>query len=185
MKTSDDIVKEWLVVSCQAGDRRSMEMLVKRWHPRIIKQINYQIRDYETSEDIAQEVWIAIIRKIKSLKDPALFGVWSLRIAHHKAVDWIRSHQKDRSRSEDKRAAQVAFTEDDDHPSEEMLGRLRQAISVLPENQRTVISMFYQEKMSIQKIGLVLGIPVGTVKSRLFKAREKLKKTLDSKIVAR
>ena len=66
---------------------------------------------------------------------------------------------------------------------EEVLQQLRAAISELPDDQRSVIHMFYQESLDILSIGRILNIPTGTVKSRLFKAREKLKKILKKKTI--
>ncbi len=73
--------------------------------------------------------------------------------------------------------------ESDSGTPEEILVQLRLAIKELPDDQRTVVLMFYQENLNILSISRILNIPSGTVKSRLFKAREKLKKILKEKTI--
>lgn len=183
MRTSDHVIDEWLVINCQQGDRKALELLVKRWDPRIIRRVYLTTQNYSASKDIAQEAWIIIIRKIKSLKDPGAFEWWSLKIATAKAIDWIRANQVSRKREETRRIAQEDFMESDSGTPEEILVQLRLAIKELPDDQRTVVLMFYQENLNILSISRILNIPSGTVKSRLFKAREKLKKILKEKTI--
>ena len=183
MRTSDHIIDEWLVVSCQQGDRKALELLVKRWDSRILRRVYFTTQDANASKDIAQDAWITIIRKLKSLKDPGAFEWWSLRIATTKSIDWIRANQLNRKRDETRRMAQEDFMQDDSSPSEEILGSLRAAIYDLPETQQQVVKMFYQENLNILNIARILDLPTGTIKSRLFKARERLKKILKNKTI--
>lgn len=181
MRTSERIIDEWLVINCQHGDKKALELLVKRWDPKIVRRVYLTTLDRTASKDIAQDTWITIIRKIKSLKDPGAFEWWSLRIATGKAIDWIRANQVNRKRDETRKMVQQEFAESNPGPSEEILSSLRQAIQSLPEQQRLVVQMFYHENLNVLSIGKILGIPPGTVKSRLFQAREKLKKILKNK----
>ncbi len=183
MRNSNHVIDEWLVVNCQQGDRKALELLVKRWDSRILRRVYLTTQDATASKDISQEVWITIIRKLKSLKDPGAFEWWSLRIATAKAIDWIRANQLSRRREETRRTAQEEFMENQETPSDEILLQLRVAIGELPDQQQVVVRMFYQENLDILSIGRILDIPAGTVKSRLFKAREKLKKMLKEKTI--
>ncbi len=181
MRNSDHVIDEWLVINCQQGDRKALELLVKRWDSRIVRRVYLTTHDAIASKDIAQEAWITIFGKIKSLRDPGAFEWWSLRIATAKAIDWIRANQLSRKRDENRRVAQERFNEVQESPAEEVLQRLRMAITELPDEQRAVVHMFYQENLDVLSIGRILNIPTGTVKSRLFQAREKLKKMLKEK----
>ena len=183
MKVSKHIVEEWLILHCQRGGPKAFELLIKRWHPRIVSRIYYTIGDANAAEDIAQETWITILQKIKTLRDPGAFEWWSLRIATGKAIDWLRAKQTSRKREEVRKAAQEEFSEPTNNGKEEILDALRDAIYDLPEDQQRVIRMFYQEDLSIHAISKILGCPEGTVKSRLFKSREKLKKMLKTKMI--
>lgn len=182
MDTSEHIIEEWLVINSQQGDKRALELLIKRWHPKLIRRIYHTTKDAVASQDIAQEVWITIIIKIQTLKDPQSFKGWSLRIATTKSIDWIRANQLSRKRDDIRKMVQHELSENE--PFEEQEGKLaalRSAIEQLSEDQSQVVRMFYLEKLGVSLIAQVLGIPVGTVKTRLFKARKKLKETIENK----
>ncbi len=182
MKTTDQIIEEWLVINCQSGDRKAFELLVKRWNPKMMGRVYHTTKDATATQDIVQEAWIAIIKKIRTLKDPRAFQGWSLRIATHMAIDWIRSNQVNRKREGIRQAAQTEFTEKNQHTNEETLSSLKKAVDLLPDEQRVVINLFYQESLSITTISGLLDLPIGTVKSRLFRGREYLKKMLENKL---
>ncbi len=149
----------------------------------MIRRVYHTTNDREATADIVQEAWIIILRKIRTLKDPRAFEWWSLRIATAKAIDWIRATQLNRKRSENRKEAQEAFLETSPVDSEEQISALRKAIGELPEDQQLVVRMFYKESLGVNEIGRILDIPSGTVKSRLFKARERLKKLLKDKML--
>jgi RNA polymerase sigma factor (sigma-70 family) len=181
MKTSDQIVEELLVIKCQSGDRKAFELLVKRWNPKMLRRVYHTTKDASASKDIVQESWIIIIKKIKTLRDPAAFPGWSLKIATLKAIDWIRANQLSRKREDIRETAQQNFSEKNDDPNEELLKALKYAVRQLPKEQQEVIQLFYQEKLPLATICHLLDLPVGTVKSRLFRGREYLKKILEDK----
>ena len=182
MKSSDQIIAEWLVINCQAGDEKSLEQLVKRWNPKMLARVYHTTKDFEASKDIVQEAWILIVKKIKTLKDPRAFPSWSLRIATRMGIDWIRSNQVDRKRAEIRKTVQAELSEESPTSYEGAIDTLKKTIGALPEEQRTVIELFYQEGLSILTIGGILGVPAGTIKSRLFRGREYLKQTLENKL---
>lgn len=184
MRTTDHIIDEWLVVNCQNGDQKAKELLVKRWNYRIVRRIYLTTHDHASVQDLAQDSWITILEKINSLKDPSAFQWWSLRIATTKAIDWIRANQLDRKRDEVRQMAQSDFMEQMDSDKEEVMLKLREAILGLPEQQRLTVQMFYHEGLDILNISRILNLPTGTVKSRLFQARERLKNILNDKKIA-
>ena len=184
MKDSEEILEEWLVVNSQQGDKKALELLIKRWHPKLIRRIYHTTRDAVASQDIAQDVWVIIIKKLRSLKDPKSFKWWSLRIATTKAIDWIRANQLDRKRDEIRKMVQDEYESSSTRDEkEEAIASLRLAIQELSEAHSQIVRMFYQEKLGVAIIAQVLEIPVGTVKTRLFKARKKLKETLENKMM--
>ncbi|MEQ9466807.1 MAG: sigma-70 family RNA polymerase sigma factor [Ekhidna sp.] len=181
MRSPDHILSELLVVNCQQGDRKALELLIKKWNPNIVRRIYLTTKNQQASKDLAQDCWITIIEKIHSLKDPCAFEWWSLKIATSKAINWIRANQLERKRGEIRAVAQEDFSETTNTNSDEIISALRVAILELPEEQRQTIEMFYLENLKIDSIGKILNLPTGTVKSRLFKARERLKKILKTK----
>ncbi len=172
-KSADQIFDELLVLKYREGDKKAMELLIKRWHQKIKRQLNRHTYEQEVAEDLAQEVWEAILKGIYNLREPALFGIWALRIATRKAVDWIRSNQRER------KIEYPQLVESDGGDGEEdVVERLNLAMKKLPDQQRLILMMFYLEKHSVDEISAVLEVPSGTVKSRLFNARKQLKELL-------
>ncbi len=163
------------MLRCQSGDKQAFNILVERWHPKLIKQAFWHTKNGEAAKDIAQDCWQSIFKGLKNIKDPASFSVWAYRIVYRRSVDWIRGQQRDRNIKMD---VAVESTPDNTDNQTEVLDKLKSVIRNLPDNQRDILTMFYLRNYSIREIGKIMGIPTGTVKSRLFHARERLKKYL-------
>ncbi|NIR42694.1 MAG: RNA polymerase sigma factor, partial [Gemmatimonadetes bacterium] len=89
-RTPASVLDEYLVVESQLGDRVAFARLVDRWHARLLRHAYHYTQDGEAARDVAQESWIAVVRGLRSLEDPARFRAWVLRIVANKARDWIR-----------------------------------------------------------------------------------------------
>lgn len=174
-KTQEHIFDALLVLQHLAGHKKAMPLLVKRWYRKMLLHSCRFTKNMEASKDIVQECWIVIINKLSSLKDPSFFGIWALSIVSKKSVDWIRKQQKVRSDKEKFFKYPDQNNELDENPSGKMMN-LNSEIQKLTEKQQIVLKMFYVENYSISEIGSILSISSGTVKSRLFNAREQLKK---------
>lgn len=181
MRNYPDIFDELLIIKSQEGNQKALDLLVKRWHPRLIKQAFWTTKDMESAKDIAQECWPAIIKGLRRLKSPEKFKVWANKIAYFKSVDWIRSKQKDRENQKKNSEVTESWEQTRDEGREGKVRLLKRMILQLPEEQQSVLRLFYLEEHSIVEIGEILHIPPGTVKSRLFHAREQLKKKLKRK----
>ena len=154
---------------------RALELLARRWHPRLLRDATYLTGDAEAARDVAQEAWIGIARGVRRLQDPARFRSWAHRIVVHKSRDWIRRERAGRRAV--RRAADLAEQPAAEQPRDD-IARLRAALAELPADQRTVLSWFYLEEMSVREIAAALSIPAGTVKSRLYHARNALRSCL-------
>ena len=184
-RNADEITDEWLIVEAQRGHRGAMQALASRWHRRVISHAYRRTGQPEGAAEVAQDAWVAIVRGLHSLDDPSRFRAWIYRIVDHKAVDWVRKrrHQRDLNHrlredpslsvnsldTSPERDARAATSDDD--PIE----RLRRALRQLPEEPRTLLAMFYVDGLSILEIADALSLPEGTVKSRLFHARKRLR----------
>ena len=119
-----------------------------------------------------------MIRGIHRLDKPSLFQNWIYRIARHKCADWIRKKQSERKLKE-------SFSEESESWNESKtdgaVDVVRSEIQKLPSDQRSVLTLFYLNEMGIREIALILGVPEGTVKSRLYNARKMLKEALEDK----
>lgn len=169
-----------LVLDFQSGNKKAMAELVKRWHLIFCQKAYWIVKDASLSKDIAQDSWQTIIDKLYTLHKPSSFKSWALRIVYTKSVDAFRQQQINRIK-EDEYQKEVTRVVDDDDDHTELKSHLLKSIKSLPEHQQMVLRLFYTEGYSLNEISKLLNISVGTTKSRLFHAREKLKLILKDK----
>ena len=175
MKSTSDILTEWLVLGCKQGDSKAFNLLVKQWQPKVLKLAYWHCKNSIAAKDIAQETWTSVIKGIDRLHDPARFSVWLNQIVYRKSVDWIRVVQKERKIDTQEVKESLHSEEVDDGDRVKLIMR---HLKGLPEDQKIILTLFYLKDYNISEISEILEIPTGTVKSRLFNAREHLKKKL-------
>jgi RNA polymerase sigma-70 factor (ECF subfamily) len=163
----EQLVDEILVMDCQRGSIKAMEMLVSRWQKRLWKYAYNMAGDAEAAWDITQESWLGIIKGMRKLQDPASFKAWAYRITTNKSIDWIRKNRT---------AKNVGLDEVQGHQhKEEKDAGLKELLEKLDMKKRAVLNLYYFEQLSIPEVGIALKMPKGTVKSRLHSARKELK----------
>jgi RNA polymerase sigma-70 factor (ECF subfamily) len=172
-------VDELLVLQAQQGDRRALSILVKRWHPKLMRHAYNMVGNKAAAQDATQESWTAIMRNLSTLRDVAAFKVWMYRICTNKCRNWIRQQQRQRKLNEE---FKIDLEMDLQlRPDSTRMDRIKLELSKMSLNQRQILAMFYLESLSMKEISACLNIPVGTVKSRLYHAREHLKKKYHEK----
>ncbi|MEO1324276.1 MAG: sigma-70 family RNA polymerase sigma factor [Pseudomonadota bacterium] len=171
---TERVYDELLVTLARAGDRKAANRLAARWYPRLMRTALRLVRDRQDAEEAVQEAWAAICRGWPRLSDPAMFPGWAFGILRRKCVDRIRTAQRDRTRTAPLEAAP--------EPSQPARGELQveidQALASLSDDHRLAAILFFGEGLSLNEIAAVTGVPVGTAKSRIFKARQHLKSCL-------
>ncbi|MEM1146762.1 MAG: sigma-70 family RNA polymerase sigma factor [Pseudomonadota bacterium] len=171
---TERVYDELLVTLARSGDQNAANRLAARWYPRLLRTALRLLQDRGEAEDAVQETWAGICRGWPRLSDPAMFPGWAFGILRRKCADRIRRLQKDRSRSAPVEAAP--------EPSEPARAELRleidQALAALSAEHRLAAILYFGDGLSLNEIAAVTGIPVGTAKSRLFKARQLLKSHL-------
>lgn len=180
MKKLTNIADSDLIKAYQLGDIKALSALVKKWHVSFCKLAYWYVKDADTAKDIAQESWTIIIRKLNNLKEPDKFKSWAISIVNRRAIDWIRSERNENKKLRsfyNEKSMKVRATDADDH-RQELKRRLLRSIHELSEDQQVVVKLFYTQNYSLKEISALLNISVGTTKSRLFHAREKLKTIL-------
>ena len=150
-----------------AGDRRAFDLLYRRWHPRFLRLASRLTGHPDQAQDVLQDAALTIARDIHKLEDPSKFSAWAYTIIRRRAADYINTAVRQRKSERPVTATDTELSEDD--------LALRQALSRLPEMDRLMLVLFYQDGFKGSEIAAALGIPLGTVKSRLFKARRDLK----------
>lgn len=167
---------EWLVVRCQLGEREAFEELIDRWHPPLWKYLRRVIGEDDLAADAQQEVWLRAIRGIHRLRDGARLRAWLFGIAHHVVMDlWRRRYAL--PLVVDVETEGIAAVEPDG--LEEEIETMHRELARLPVIEREVLTLFYLRELSIAQIAEALNVPSGTVKSRLFRARQLLRAELN------
>jgi RNA polymerase sigma-70 factor (ECF subfamily) len=164
----EQLVDEILVMDCQSGRVKALEILVSRWQKRLWRYAYRLVGDTEAAWDITQESWLGIIKGLNKLQDPANFKAWAYRITTNKSIDWIRKS---------KAVKQLNIEEIKDAPYEEKKDTgVKELLAKLDVRKQVVLSLYYFEQLSVPEISVALKIPQGTVKSRLHKARKELRR---------
>lgn len=178
MAKSDQISDEQLVAWYQNGHQDALKLLVRRHHQTLKRVVGLHTKDPTPVDDLVQECWYAIIPKLADIKLQVSFKAYVVTVARHKAIDWIRTKQAKRSYQMDESwQEQYELEPEQVHSSDLLLA----AIHDLPDGQQVILRMFYLDQIKIAEIGKFLGISIGTVKSRLFYAREHLKSIIKDK----
>lgn len=179
MKNTSKLIDKRLVEAYQSGDKNSLNTLVERWHLNFCKISYLIVKDADIAKDIAQESWKTIFLKLNDLKDSEKFGSWAISIVNRKSIDFLRGNKRVLQRKEDYQREvkkEELLCENEEPIIDE--GKLKSVITQLPENQQIIIKLFYVQEYTLKEIAELLNISVGTAKSRLFHAREKIKMNL-------
>lgn len=175
MNMSTPITNELLVLRCQEGDIAAFEQLVGCWQERLWRHAWRLTGDEDAAWDAIQDAWMGISRGLRGLADPAAFPAWAYRIVSHKCRDWLRRQRRERQLDELYRAE----VQETCQPAQEPYQSLKEALAQLPGADRAILSLRYEDSFSTAEIAAILEIPEGTVKSRLFHARKRLKQFLE------
>ncbi len=180
-RTHEDIQDELLVLQCQEGDSEAMKALIARWHPRLGRLAWRLTAERDAAQDIVQDAWLGIVRGLRRLDDPARFRSWAYRIVTNKCADWTRRRVVQRRAAEDLRAAAApgSGSSSNGADSPDAVDQIREALAKLPSEQRVMVSLHYLDGMGVAEIARTLDVPEGTVKSRLYHARSRLKQVLE------
>ncbi len=178
-RNPQDVLTDLLVLRCQGGDAAALEMLARTWQAQVLRHAFRYTGGRDAAAEVAQEAWLAIVRGLGRLNDPATFRGWAYRIVANKSRDWIRRRQARRKLADQvEHEPASAGGGQDAGDREAAIGQLRATLETLPDERRALLSMHYLEGMGIHQIAVALQVPAGTVKSRLFHARKQLKQTL-------
>lgn len=189
----DKLANYDLILRCQAAarpDRTAFAELMRRYQSQVDKILYHLAPDWQDRSDLAQEVWIRVYRNINRLQEPEKFRGWLSRIATNLFYDELRK----RKRKSQPLSLDARYTTQDsemdweiasDEPSpeenlttREFYEQLRDAIAQLPEVFRTAIVLREIEGMAYEEIAELTGVSLGTVKSRIARARTRLQSQL-------
>lgn len=182
-----ELSDESLVARILDGNGAEFEVLVRRHQGAIYSFILRMVRDPEEAMDLCQEVFLKVFSSLERFDPQYRFTTWLYRIASNTAIDEIRRRRSGALLSLDAPVADDGGPREvaggDPRPDEmlvarETRGRIEEALRVLPEGYREVLLLRHQGERRYDEIARITGLPIGTVKNRIFRAREMLRRAL-------
>ena len=179
---SERSIDQKLVVRVQKGDKTAFDLLVRKYQHKIAKLISRYVRDRREVEDVTQEALIKAYRAIGGFRGESAFYTWLYRIAVNTAKNYLESQgRRPPGTDMEIETAELvdggAILREQATPERQMLtdeiaNTVNRVIEKLPEDLRTAITLREIEGMSYEEIAQVMDCPIGTVRSRIFRARE-------------
>ena len=170
--------ESWWVLQAQSGSHEALNELFKSVQEPLYRYIVALVKEKQLAEDVLQEVFIRIYRKLRWLREPHAFRAWCYQIASREAFRYLKRERKWTEQIRDEAALNVVAAGEPAY-SPELVQRLPELVGELSPASRAVVVLFYLHELSLVETAAVLDIPVGTVKSRLAYGLEKLRDKLE------
>ncbi|GAB4361469.1 MAG: RNA polymerase sigma factor RpoE [Gammaproteobacteria bacterium] len=181
-------IDQELVKRVQRGEKAAFDVLVRKYQHKILKLVSRYVQDPHEAMDVTQEAFLKTYRALPKFRGDSAFYTWLYRIAINTAKNYLisqgrRPMESDIDSQVPEQNGAMGRLKDVDTPENLMLRdeierTIYQAIEELPEDLRTAITLREMEGMSYEEIALTMSCPVGTVRSRIFRAREAIDKRL-------
>lgn len=179
--TREELRRHMVILRCQAGDEKAFEWLYERFQDRTRRYLE-GILEGAGVMDVQQEVWLTVYRKISQLDNPGGFKTWLYRLTRNKAMDHLRSQRRHSELIESasrERLFSTQFWETEiDGGAEINLEELKSAVDRLSPVHQEVVLLKYWEGMRYEEMAVIIGCPVGTVRSRVYYAKKYLQDLL-------
>ncbi|SEP99856.1 RNA polymerase sigma-70 factor, ECF subfamily [Ectothiorhodospira magna] len=182
------VTDEELVKRVQAGDKKAFDVLVQKYQHKIVNLVSRYVHDSATALDVAQEAFIKAYRGLANFRGDSAFYTWLYRIAINTAKNHLVSQSRrtpdvevdaqDAEQMGGESALKEYATPEGELLSEEIRLAVQGAIGALPDDLKMAITLRELEGMSYEEIAQTMGCPIGTVRSRIFRAREAIDRVL-------
>ncbi len=183
LKISERDLDQELVLRAQNGDQRAFELLVVKYERRIARLLSRMIRDQSEIEDISQEAFIKAYRALPTFRGESAFYTWLYRIAINTAKNYLSTlgrrpilsaeYEDEDGESVDASSLLPDFhTPETELSNKQIVSTVNEAVDALPEELREAITLREMDGMSYDEIAIAMDCPIGTVRSRIFRARE-------------
>ena len=175
-----------LVVASQAGDQDAFAQLVQRHQRRVFNLIFRMLQQYEEANEVTQETFLAAWQGLPSFRGDARFSTWLYRIAYNCCLKQLEQRKRDKALQVAVQAEQILQEEScDERANAELEAHERQTLvrehlSLLPAKYRIVLVLRHLQELTYEEMAEILTMPIGTIKTHLFRARNLLKERLES-----
>jgi len=169
---------ELLALRCKRREDGALEELIRNWEQRLFYYVRRLAENEEDAWDILQETWLKVLRGIGSLREPRSLPTWLYRIARNTAVSRLRANRLHHDLLDGNRNLLCNDTEEEPFRFEDAQ-RVHHGLSRISLPHREVLTLHFLEDLSVEEIADVVGVPQGTVKSRLHYAKRALRTVLE------
>lgn len=163
-----------LVLAWQDGRSEAFVLLYQFYQPKLKLFAGYLLGNPAVAEDLVQNVWLKLSQRIQRLDDPRVFGSWLYKAVRWQVLDWQKSASQRHDVALDDNTASMLFYTPPQGEDE-----LYQAVGTLASAEQQVVLLHYFHQCELTEVALILNLPLGTVKSRLYRARQQIKQQLD------
>lgn len=182
----DTLADGELVQTALAGGESGFEALVRRYQRPIAAYVYRMVGDYDSALDLTQEVFIKVYNSLSRYRSEFKFSTWIYKIAHNAAIDHLRRHSaraqaistSDTGERSETVLESPRLTPEQESERNERCSEIEAVVQTLPHAYRELIVLRHSHDLSYDEIAEVTGLPLGTVKNRLFRAREAMRETL-------
>jgi RNA polymerase sigma-70 factor (ECF subfamily) len=168
-----------LILGALGGDEDAYRGLLDLYKGKIFSFIYRIVRNYDDAEDITFGTFIRCFKALSSFDRTRSFSTWLFSIAHNLTVDFLRKHKQEYELLDERLPSMDDLVQE--YERSEQLGRIEQALVKLAPIDREIVILFYKEEKSYKEIGEILDVSVTTIKTRLHRARKKLKDLVHEK----
>ena len=177
----EDVHERELVERCRSGDERAFQELVDRHKDLVFALIARTVQDRSRAEDLAQDVFLRIHRGLPYFRGEARLSTWIYRIV---ANVCLQDHGRAPKTTpiDDQRAAQAVSVADRQFTDLEVRDRLEKAVARLPAHYRLLIAAHYLRGVQYEELAEALQLPLGTVKTQLYRAKQQLRRLLETEL---
>jgi len=169
-----------LVSQVLNGNMKSFTFLVNRYQKLVVHITGRLIQRHEELEDVSQEVFLKVYQNLGKYRNECKLSTWIATIAYNTSINYLRKFKKSDDTGLDDKAIldKLADYRSDDYETTDLHRYIRNQIELLPVHYRTVLTLYHLEEFSYQEIETITGMPEGTVKNYLFRAKALLKEKL-------
>ena len=188
MKTNSNDSDSALIEKAKNGNEGAFNFLVNKYYPRVYASLFSFTKSKEDSEDLAQQTFIKVWQQIKSFRGDSAFFTWVYRIAINLAKNYVvSSSYKKQKLNTSIEYAEIDITSFENIESllshDESMRKIERFINTMPESLKTAFTLRESEGKSYEEISIITSTPIGTVRSRIFRARESIVEFMQKELI--